>query len=145
MPINDSHKFDSNGYTVEFYIYHPETISLFNVDNMLAFSLSNTKYESNHYRKWYSSSAFDFHIINFLDKIPLRLGVSFGISSNIGLDNSFTFKSSILYELEFKPVDLVFELKYNKCINLKDDDEITGNMLDYITLNIKLAKKIQLN
>ena len=132
-------KFDSNGKEFELYIYHPDIIKIFNFTNVLAFSLSKIEF----YKGWnrnFTSDSFNIHIINYFFDIPLRFDSSIGISNNIKYDIGFLLKFSMEYKIEFEPVDLLFDVSYNKFINI-DDGEFDFKALDFILFNIKISRE----
>ena len=136
-------KFSTNGKVFELYIYHPDVIKIFNLTNVLAFSLNKIEFNEG-WNKNFTSDSFNVHIINYFFDIPLRFDFSIGISNNLLYDLGFLFKSSIQYNLEFEPVDLIFDFSYNKYIDIDDNNELNFKILDFILFNIKISKEFSI-
>ena len=136
-------KFSTNGKVFELYIYHPDVIKIFNLTNVLAFSLNKIEFNEG-WNKNFTSDSFNVHIINYFFDIPLRFDFSIGISNNLLYDLGFLFKSSIQYNLEFEPVDLIFNFSYNKYIDIDDNNELNFDVLDFILFDIKISKEFSI-
>tara|TARA_Y100000590_G_C15479300_1_gene923345 strand:- start:5 stop:898 length:894 start_codon:yes stop_codon:yes gene_type:complete len=136
-------KFSSNGKIIEFYIYHPDLVKIFNFTNVLAFSLNKIEFNKGWNRNL-TFDSFNIHIINYFFDIPLRFDTSIGISNNVRYDLGFLFKSSIQYNLEFEPVDLIFDFSYNKYIDIDDNNQLNFDLLNFILFNIKISKEFSI-
>ena len=136
-------KFSTNGKVFELYIYHPNVIKIFNFINVLAFSLNKIEFNQG-WNRYFTSDSFNVHIINYFFDIPIRFDTSIGISNNVKYDLGFLFKSSIQYNLEFEPIDLIFDFSYNKYIDIDDNNELKFDILDFISFNIKISKEFSI-
>ena len=47
------------------------------------------------------------------------------------------------YKIEFEPVDLLFDVSYNKFINI-DDGKFDFKALDFILFNLKISKEFSI-
>ena len=133
-------EFSSNGKVFELYIYHPEVIKIFNFTNVLAFSINKIEFNEGWNRNL-TSDSFNIHIINYFFDIPLRFDFSIGISNNSLYELGFLFKSSVQYNLEFEPVDLIFDFSYNKHIDIDDNNKLIFDVLDFLLFNIKISRE----
>ena len=71
------------------------------------------------------------------------LTFSIGLGNNKKYSIGLLFESSFSYELEFKPINLSFELGYTKFVNITDEYRLDFDCFDLIGFNIKLIKNIQ--
>ena len=135
----------SNGSSFNLLIYHPDTILFFQRIYLLAFDLKTITVPSasSSSIRDYNTNSFNVHLINYLDKVPIKLDFSLGIANNKKYELGFLFESSLSYELEFNPINLSFNLEYTKHIDFTDDNKLDFEALDLIGFNIKLIKKIQ--
>ena len=140
----DINKLYTNGKTLDLFVYHPDPVKIFKMTNLLAFSLSKHQFKSG-WHKNYTSNSFNIHIINFLTNVPLSYDLSLGICDNYLYDGGMIFKTSLNYKLEFEPIDLLFDISYNKFIDFDDENSLNFESLDYLLLNIKLSKLFKIN
>ena len=56
----------------------------------------------------------------------------------------FLFKSSMQYKIEFEPIDLIFDLNYNKYIDIDDNNQLNFDVLDFLLFNIKISKEFKI-